>query len=154
MTKTTKVTQEEVNQILWKACTFRGILNSADYKNYILPMLFLKYISDAWEEKHEKIKAEYKGNEKRIQSRLKRERFVIPNGCLFKDLYDKRNESNIGELINIALEKIEDTNKEKLGGVFRDIDFNSEPNWDRQRIETLACGIFLRTLTIQSSTLK
>ena len=42
MTKPTKVTQEEVNQVLWKACdTFRGILNSADYKNYILPMLFL-----------------------------------------------------------------------------------------------------------------
>ena len=127
MTENTKVTQDEVNQILWKACdTFRGILNSADYKNYILPMLFLKYISDTWEEKYEKIKQEYKGNEKRIQSRLKRERFVIPEGCLFKNLYDKREKSNIGEVINTALEKIEDANKEKLNGVFRNIDFNSE----------------------------
>ena len=121
------VNQEEINQILWQACdTFRGILNSADYKNYILPMLFLKYISDTWEEKYEEIKKKYKGDQERIKRRLRRERFVIPDGTLFKEIYDKRNETNIGEIINIALEKIEDANKEKLSGVFRNIDFNSE----------------------------
>ena len=41
--------------------------------------------------------------------------------------------SNIGELINITLEKIEDANKAKLETVFRNIDFNSEPNLGQTR---------------------
>jgi hypothetical protein len=43
-------------------------------------------------------------------------------------LYDQRGEANIGEVINIALEQIEEANKQKLSGVFRNIDFNSEAN--------------------------
>jgi len=46
----------------------------------------------------------------------------------FDNLYERRKRSNIGELINIALEAIEDANKAKLENVFRNIDFNSEPN--------------------------
>ncbi|MBF0362757.1 MAG: type I restriction-modification system subunit M [Oligoflexia bacterium] len=124
---TDKVSQDEINTILWKACdTFRGILNSASYMNYILPMLFLKSISDAWEEKYEDFEKEYKGDKERINRRLQKERFILPNKCHFSDLYKRKDESNIGELINIAMEKIEDANKEKLNGVFRNIDFNSE----------------------------
>jgi type I restriction enzyme M protein len=62
---------------------------------------------------------------------LERERFILPKGSSFYDLYEQRNEANIGELINIALEKIEDTNRAKLEGVFRNIDFNSESNLGR-----------------------
>ena len=121
------INQEEINQILWNACdTFRGIVNSADYKNYILPMLFLKYISDVWEEEHAKIVREYRHNKERIKRRIRRERFIVPDGCHFSDLYNNRHANNVGELINIALEKIEDANKDKLSGVFRNIDFNSE----------------------------
>lgn len=123
----TNVNQEEINQILWNACdTFRGIVNSADYKNYILPMLFLKYISDVWEEEYAKITREYRGNKERITRRLRKERFIVPDGCHFSDLYDNRIAVNIGECINIALESIEEANKDKLSGVFRNIDFNSE----------------------------
>ena len=125
--KQTLINQDEINQILWQACdTFRGILNSATYMNYLLPMLFLKYISDTWEEKYEEFEKQYKGDKERIQSRLKKERFILPNKCHFRDLYEQRNASNVGEVINVALEKIEDANKEKLSGVFRNIDFNSE----------------------------
>ena len=42
-------------------------------------------------------------------------------------------EANVGELINIALEAIETANKEKLEGVFRNIDFNSEANLGKTR---------------------
>ena len=56
-----------------------------------------------------------------------------PRGASFYDLHAQRNEPNIGELINIALEKIEDQNRAKLEGVFRNIDFNSEANLGRAR---------------------
>lgn len=125
--KSATVSQSEVNGILWKACdTFRGAVDPAEYKNYILVMLFVKYISDVWQDHYDALKKEYGKNEERIQRRLKRERFVLPARCTFTALYEQRNAANIGEVINTALDEIEDSNKEKLEGVFRNIDFNSE----------------------------
>ncbi|MCA9874527.1 MAG: type I restriction-modification system subunit M, partial [Anaerolineales bacterium] len=105
----------------------------AEYKNYILVMLFVKYISDVWADKVDQYRQEFAGDEERVQRRLKRERFVIPPGCDFDTLYAQRNEANLGEIINIALDAIEDANKEKLEGVFRNIDFNSEAALGRAR---------------------
>lgn len=121
------VSQSEINGILWKACdTFRGAVDPSEYKNYILVMLFVKYISDVWQDHYDKVKAEFGENEERLLRRLKRERFVLPPTCTFQALYDQRNATNVGEIINTALDAIEDANKEKLEGVFRNIDFNSE----------------------------
>lgn len=125
----TKTTQEEINAIAWKACdTFRGTVDPAEYKNYILVFLFIKYLSDLWKEKKEEYNQKYKGDKDRIKRALERERFVLPNKSDFDFLYEKRNEANIGEIINKALDAIEEANKTKLEGVFRNIDFNSESN--------------------------
>jgi type I restriction enzyme M protein len=131
---TDQVTQQQINQAAWAACdTFRGAVDPAQYKDYILVMLFLKYISDLWNDHLETYRKQFGGDEARIRRRLERERFVLPEGASFYDLYEKRTEANIGELINIALEKIEDTNRAKLEGVFRNIDFNSESNLGRTK---------------------
>jgi type I restriction enzyme M protein len=123
------VNQDEINAVVWKACdTFRGVVDPSEYKNYILVFLFLKYLSDVWKDRREQYAREFGGDEERIRRRLGRERFILPDGCDFDTIYAKRNEPNIGELINIALEHIEDANKAKLEGVFRNIDFNSEGN--------------------------
>ena len=43
------ITQSQVNQTAWAACdTFRGVVDAGQYEDYILVMLFLKYISDLW----------------------------------------------------------------------------------------------------------
>ncbi|MFC1976570.1 type I restriction-modification system subunit M N-terminal domain-containing protein, partial [Chloroflexota bacterium] len=134
------INQDEINAILWRACdTFRGTVDPSEYKNYILVMLFVKYISDVWQDHYEQLKQEFGDDEERIRRRLQYERFKLPDDCHFDDLYAQRNEPNLGEIINIALEKIEEANKEKLSGVFRNIDFNSEANLGRtgQRNERL-----------------
>ncbi len=140
---TQKVSQKEINDILWQACdTFRGTLDPTQYKDYILVMLFIKYMSDLWQDKRDQYIEQYKGNEQRVERAMSRERFVMPMVELkdgdgnveesfhasFPSLYERRTRSNIGELINIALEAIDDANKTKLENVFRNIDFNSEPN--------------------------
>ena len=129
-----KINQDEINSILWSACdTFRGTVDPAEYKNYILVMLFVKYISDVWRDHYEQLVEKYDGDAERARHMMKYEKFVLPEGCDFQSLHDQRNAPNLGEIINIALEKIEDENKEKLEGVFRNIDFNSEAALGRTR---------------------
>jgi type I restriction enzyme M protein len=126
------LTQQQVNQTAWAACdTFRGVVDAGQYKDYILVMLFLKYISDLWNDHIKAYEKQFGGDETRIRRRLERERFILPEGASFYDLHTTRNEPNLGELINIALEQIEDKNRAKLEGVFRNIDFNSETNLGR-----------------------
>ena len=46
------VSQKEINDVVWRACdTFRGAVDPSEYKNYILTMLFIKYMSDLWKDK-------------------------------------------------------------------------------------------------------
>jgi type I restriction enzyme M protein len=126
---TQPINQDEINSVLWKACdTFRGTIDPAYYKDYILVMLFVKYISDVWLDKLDELHEQYGDDEDRIQRRLKRERFVLPDGSDFYTLWEQRNAPDIGESINKALDKIEEANPDKLENVFRNIDFNSEAN--------------------------
>ena len=51
-----KTTQDTINNIVWKACdTFRGALDGSQYKDYVLTMLFVKYLSDFYREKLEQL---------------------------------------------------------------------------------------------------
>jgi type I restriction enzyme M protein len=125
----TQINQDEINKVAWKACdTFRGVVDPSEYKNYILVMLFLKYLSDVWKDRLEQCRKEFGDDQERISRRMNRERFVLPADSDFDYLYEHRKDANIGELINIALANIEEANKAKLEGVFRNIDFNSDSN--------------------------
>ena len=92
-------------------------------------MLFVKYLSDLWQDRKEEYDAGIQrrqgargtGAEPRAVRPARRVRLLLP-------LRSSATDANIGELINIALEQIEDANKAKLEGVFRNIDFNTEPN--------------------------
>lgn len=148
MKMNSRIDQKDVNNAAWAACdTFRGVVDPAQYKDYILVMLFLKYISDVWQDHYDTYKKQYGDDDIRIRRKLERERFVLPWVKLteknektgketvidefpatYYSLYERRAESNIGELINIVLDHIEEANKSKLEGVFRNIDFNSEGN--------------------------
>lgn len=129
-----KTTSQDVIKIVWKACdTFRGTMDSSKYKDYILTMLFVKYVSDFYKEKLQELKAKFGDNEERIQKSLKREKFQLDPNCTFDVIYENRTAENIGEIINKILMKIEDDNKEKLEGIFRNIDFNSEAELGRTK---------------------
>jgi type I restriction enzyme M protein len=133
---------------VWQACdTFRGVIDPAQYKDYILTMLFVKYLSDIYESKVAEYGDKYNGDQVRVERALSRERFIIPKIelkdnkdnvedeflCTFDSLFDRRERPNIGALINILLEHLEDANKAKLHNVFRNIDFNSEANLGQTR---------------------
>ena len=74
-----KIDQKDINNAAWAACdTFRGVVDPAQYKDYILVMLFLKYISDVWQDHYEEYQKQYGDDHVRIVRKLERERFVLP----------------------------------------------------------------------------
>jgi type I restriction enzyme M protein len=126
MTIHKKYTQEDLNKTLWSAAdSSRSSVDGSVYKDYALTMLFLKYISDLNKKRHSEYTERFGSDEKRIEEKMKLDRFYLPPKSSFDYLYSKIEEDNIGEEINKALHRIEDANKEKLDGVFS-VDFNSE----------------------------
>ena len=115
-----------IEKVLWSACdSFRGKIDSSRYKDYILSMLFVKYLSDVYAETKENYMNQYDGDERRVERAMSRERFVMEDTATFQFLYENRNDSEIGQKINVALDSIENSNSAKLRDVFRAIDFNS-----------------------------
>lgn len=122
----TKITQEQLNKVLWAAAdSSRSSVDAGVYKDYALTMLFFKYLSDLNKKRHEEYKERFGDNEKRIEEKMKLDRFYLPPKSSFDYIYSKIEEDNIGDEINKALRRIEDANSEKLEGVFS-VDFNSE----------------------------
>jgi type I restriction enzyme M protein len=120
-------TKSDIERVLWSACdSFRGKIDSSRYKDYILSMLFVKYLSDVSKEKHNEYMKQYNGDERRVARAMSRERFTLDEDSTFDYLYENRNDSEIGQKINVALSHIEEHNSGKLRNVFRAIDFNSQ----------------------------
>ncbi len=159
-----KITQQDINNAVWKACdTFRGSIDPSVYKDYVLTMLFIKYLSDVHDDKHEEYLKKYNGDTERAKRAMQHERFVVPEQSHFKFLYDSRNESNIGELINIALVDLEEANREKLysedgAGIFQNIDFNNsklgEPKDKNTRLKNLLLDFNSDKLNLRPSYLE
>lgn len=121
------LTQGEINDIVWSACdSFRGKIGANLYKNYILVMLFIKYISDIRKHALARYHEQYKGNKNRIERRMEREQFIIPDGHTFDDLFNKRMVDNLGDEINKTIAAIERANPRKLENVLGITNFNSD----------------------------
>lgn len=122
----TNVNQDDINKSVWAACdTFRGTIDASIYKDYVLTMLFLKYLSDVWQDHYESYQKEYGDHPELIEEMMNNERFSLPADANFYAVYDKRFEAGNGERIDKALHAIEETNINKLRDVFQDISFNS-----------------------------
>lgn len=126
-----KVNQDSINKALWAACdTFRGTVSADTYKDYILTMLFLKYISDVWQDHYDTYAKEHGNEPELIDELMKSERFVLPKNASFYALYEHRHEPGNGQRIDVALHAIEEANGTKLKdagkSVFQDISFNTD----------------------------
>lgn len=122
-----KTTKDQIKTAVWGACdSFRGSMDSSKYKDYILSLLFVKYLSDTYKETLKKLEEEYKDNPTMLQRRLQREKFHLSKESTFDYLFAHKEREDIGEKINTALQKIEDDNKGKLDEIFRNIDFNDK----------------------------
>lgn len=127
MTKLSKkYTQDELNKTLWAAAdSSRTTVDGGIYKDYALTMLFFKFLSDLSRKQLKKYQDRYGSDKKRIEEKMKLDRFYLPEKSSFDYIYKISEQDNIGEELNKALHRIEEANKNKLEGLFN-IDFNSE----------------------------
>ncbi|QPB78194.1 type I restriction-modification system subunit M [Proteus sp. GOKU] len=137
-----KINQDSINKALWNACdTFRGTISADTYKDFILTMLFLKYISDVWQDHYDGYKTEYGDEPELIKEMMKNERFVLPETASFYALYERRYEPGNGERIDQALHAIEEANGTKLKdagkSVFQDISFNTDKLGEEKQKNTI-----------------
>jgi type I restriction enzyme M protein len=122
-----KQLQDKINGTIWSACdTLRSSIPGANYKDYALVMLFVKYLSDTYKEEKEIAAKRYDNDPVMIERYLSRGKFKLTDDCTFDYLYENRNDNEIGAIINKALEKISTLNGVKLLNLFAGVDFNSE----------------------------
>ena len=80
---TAQIRQQDVNAAAWAACdTFRGAVDPAQYKDYVLVTLFVKYVSDIWAEHYEQYRQQFGDDEERIRRRLDGNGHIRPDGLI------------------------------------------------------------------------
>ena len=113
----TRLTQSQLESYLWGAATLlRGTIDAGEYKSLIFPLLFLKRLSDVFDEETELALAESDGDHDYASS-PEQHRFQIPIGSYWSDL--RNASSNVGRVISNAMRQIERSNP-RLDGVFGD----------------------------------
>lgn len=113
------LSQTELESRLWAAANaLRGPVDPSDYKAYIFPLLFYKRVCDAWEEEHERAAQEY---DDLLDDEIEADfhMFVIPEGCHWEDV--RRVSENVGVALQRTLDRVQQANPEKLGGIFGDV---------------------------------
>lgn len=114
----TRITQAELESYLWGAAVLlRGLIDAGDYKAYIFPLVFLKRISDVWDEEHEAALALYDGDED-LAALPENYRFTIPDGAHWDSI--RATTTNVGTKLRSAMRAIETANPDTLTGVFGD----------------------------------
>lgn len=118
-------TRKDIESALMRgADSLRDTIDAANYKDYVLPLMFVKYLSDNYKEKVENLEKEYQGV--RLERQKRYLAFTVAEDCSFNSLYEQRYSDNIGQLINMAMHRIENDNNQQLAGVLSTTDYNSE----------------------------
>lgn len=117
---------------IWDAaCVLRGNMDASEYKNVILGLIFLKYISDSFEKKHQELVEEGAGFEEDRDEYASENIFFVPAGARWDDIAVVAHTPEIGTTIDHAMKAIEDENKTLKGILPKNF---ARPELDKRRL--------------------
>ena len=142
-----RVTQEQLESYLWGAAELlRGLIDAGDYKQYIFPLVFLKRISDVYDEERAQALALY--GEEDLADLPENHRFAIPEGAHWQNL--RETTTNIGETARTIMRAIEAANPTTLAGVFGDGDWSNKELLPDATLADLIEHFSKRTLSLEN----
>lgn len=98
-------------QIWDAACVLRGNIDASEYKSVVLGLIFLKYISDRFDEKHQQLVEEGDGFEEDVDEYISEGIFFVPETARWSVIASKAHTAEIGTVIDDAMRAIEKENK-------------------------------------------
>lgn len=113
------IKKSQLYSLLWESCNvLRGSMDASQYKDYVLVILFIKYISDKAKDPSSMIN--------------------VPAGCSFSDMVNLKNKPGIGDALNTIIRKLADAND--LQGVITNADFDDDQKLgkDKDKVETIS----------------
>lgn len=136
-TGTTNVGFEEQ---LWRAADkLRSNMDAAEYKHVVLGLIFLKYVSDSFLEKYNELKAGGYGDEEDRDEYVADNVFWVPKEARWDNIKAHATSTDIGEVIDDAMEAIEKEN-DSLKGVLT-------KNYSRQELDKTRLGELVTLFT-------
>lgn len=142
---TTHITQRELESYLWDAAVLlRGLIDSGDYKQYIFPLVFMKRLSDVYDEERAAALDLYGDDD--LADLPENHRFSIPDGAHWADI--RATTTNVGKAVRQAMLRIESANPETLQGVFSDGDWSNKDLLPDATIKDLIEHFSSKTLSV------
>ncbi|RHO30989.1 class I SAM-dependent DNA methyltransferase [Roseburia sp. AM16-25] len=136
-TGTTSVGFEEK---LWLAADkLRSNMDAAEYKHVVLGLIFLKYVSDAFTERYDELKAEGYGDEEDRDEYIAQNIFWVPKEARWENIKAHATNADVGEIIDNAMEAIEREN-DSLKGILT-------KNYSRQELDKTRLGELVTLFT-------
>jgi type I restriction enzyme M protein len=141
------LTQRELEQALWAAANaLRGPVDPGDFKAYVFPVLFYKWISDVYDYHHEQALDDLGDEWSQELEDEDYQTFIVPDGAHWDDTFEITK--NTGKALNKALVAIQEANPGKLAGVFGDV------NWaNKERIPENALRALMKVFNDPKLTL-
>ncbi|MBK8245308.1 MAG: SAM-dependent DNA methyltransferase [Saprospiraceae bacterium] len=140
------MTQKQLEDYLWGAANIlRGMIDAADFKQYIFPLLFFKRVSDLWDEEFQTALDQSDGD-LTFAEFAENHRFQIPKGCHWEDV--RKKTVDVGAYLQKALNGIEKANFEMLHDVFGDAQWTNKRRMSDEKMLDLIEHFSKMKLTI------
>lgn len=127
-------TEEQLRKMMvniWRAFDMKGKKNGGrTMRKCMLALFFVRYVSEFYKQYCSDLREQYGADDPRLEIYKNLGRFIVPEECSFDKLYERRNELNLGEILNESLSKLAKANAAKMTGkdgisLFCGVDCNS-----------------------------
>jgi type I restriction enzyme M protein len=140
-----RLKQQELESHLWGAATLlRGLVDASDYKQYVFPLLFFKRLSDVWDE--ERAQALEDTGDEAYATALANDRFQIPPRAHWSDV--RNVPKDVGRALITAFRSIEQSNPERLAGVFGNASWTDKAQMPDETLKNLIEHFSKHTLSL------